>query len=538
MAEAKQRNVLVIDDNKTNLALLKVHLQQMSLEALLAQEAQVGIDIATNQQPDLILLDVMMPDMDGFEVCKRLKSDVRTAAIPIIFVSAKDQSGDKVKGLQLGAVDYITKPFNPAELKTRISIILQMISLQEDLVAKANTDPLTGLANRRSFFEILDRELLQAKMQGNTLAVIMIDLDHFKRVNDTYGHLGGDIVLKQLAHILRTNIYPLDVAARYGGEEFIIMMPGTSSQKAVTAANKLCDVTRKCNWKVSAAEKVTITASFGTVTFDPYDPVDAGELVKRADTALYAAKSQGRDRVVCWDEVDLNEKPILQQKSEISELQKEISSLTTKVHKQDTAVVRAFTEVIAAKAAYMSCHAKNTYKYVVAIADQMNLDNQFKAQMESASALHDIGKIGIPDSILHKTTELSGQEQDIMRQHPAISTKILMPLGISEQKLKIIRHHCECFDGSGYPAGLKGKEIPFGSRVLAVACAFDELTSDRPGRDALSCADALQEIANYLGTKFDPDIVAALQKALQEHQADWPLFARSHAEDAAALCAN
>jgi len=537
MAESKSRTILVIDDNKTNLALLKVHLQQMSLGVLLAQNAHTGIEMATNQQPDMVLLDVMMPSLDGFEVCRRLKADVRTAAIPIIFVSAKDQSGDKVKGLQLGAVDYITKPFNPAELKTRISIILQMITLQEDLVAKANTDPLTGLANRRHFFEILDRELLQAKMQGNTLAIIMIDLDYFKRVNDTYGHLGGDIVLKQLANILRANIYPLDVPARYGGEEFIILMPDTSSQKAVTAANKLCDITRKCNWKVSAAEKVIITASFGTVTFNPYDPIDAGELVKRADTALYAAKSQGRDRVVCWEEVDLNEKPILQKKSEISELQKEISSLTEKVHKQDMAVVSAFAEVIAAKNVCMSCHAKNTYKYFVAIADQMNLDSQFKEEMELAVALHDIGKIGIPDSILHKTTELSAQEHDLMRQHPAISTKILSPLGISEQKLKIIRHHCEYFDGSGYPAGLRGKEIPFGARVLAVACAFDTLTSDRPGRDALSYADALQEIANSLGTKFDPDIVAGLQKAAQEHQEEWPLFTKEQADDPVALCA-
>lgn len=329
----KTRKILVVDDSKSNLALLDAHLRKMGLTTILTDNAYKAIEISIDQQPDLILLDIMMPGIDGFEMCRQLKADNRTFSIPIIFISAKSEAVDKITGLDLGAIGYITKPFDLGELRARIGVVLRIIELQERNLLLANTDELTNLVNRRRFFEIFEREILQAKIKSQPLTLMMLDFDYFKNINDTYGHLVGDTILKQFGKILRENLYPLDVAARYGGEEFIVLMPDTSFEKASKAAERLHRTIDRSEWEVSG-NSISITISIGQVTLEPNNIIDCRDMVKKADAALYVSKHKGRNCVVSWDEVNGDEKAFEPENQEFYVLQRKILSLTRQLRTQ------------------------------------------------------------------------------------------------------------------------------------------------------------------------------------------------------------
>ncbi|HBG27500.1 MAG: hypothetical protein A2Y10_02905 [Planctomycetes bacterium GWF2_41_51] len=523
MQQKRQRKILVIDDSQANLILLRAHLNSMGLVALMADNALDGITIAVEQRPDVILLDVMMPQIDGFEACRRLKADVRTSSIPIIFVSAKDQAEDKISGLKLGAIDYVTKPFNKGELQARIGIVLQMMELQERLLLLANTDELTSLANRRHFFQILDRELLQAKIRGGSVAVMMFDVDHFKNINDTFGHLAGDKILQQVGKILSENIYPMDMAARYGGEEFIVLMPGMPVEIATQRAQKLISHIDKNNWDVNG-KPISVTCSAGVAAFDGADSTDPYELIRRADDALYAAKNRGRNCVVPYNMLKPQEIQHTHQNGDFIELQSKISSLAQQIREQTLGIISAFTKAIIVKDPYLASHIDNVKAYSFEIASKMEVSQQLIDQLQTSATLHDLGKIIIPNNILHKTTPLSDEEMRIVQRHPIASAEILAPIGMFSQEIVIIRHHHENFDGTGYPNGLIGKNIPIGSRILAVANVFDAITSSKPWNlNPRSGEETMKEIESLAGSQFDPQVVYAFRKAYDENQDAWPL---------------
>lgn len=523
MEDKKFRKILVIDDSHANLFLLKVHLQKMGLVPLLADNGPLGLEMAIDQQPDVILLDVMMPEMDGFEVCKKLKADGRTSKIPIIFVSAKTQAVDKVAGLEVGAIDYISKPYNRGELIARIDVILNMVRLQEQLLDLANTDDLTKLANRRNFFEVLDREVLKAKFASDNIAVLMLDIDNFKLVNDTYGHQSGDEILRQMGKILRENIYPVDVAARYGGEEFVVLMMSVDSQQAIEAAERLRSLVGQRPWEI-LGKQITVTVSIGVADIDLRHPFDSHDLIRRADMALYAAKHSGRNCVVYWDHMDENKQLSEAKNQDYEQLQDRISSQSNELQLQAIRMISSFTETMATKDPRMVVHSENVCNYAIAISKEMGLSKDMTVCLGRAGLLHDLGKIGVPDDIIRKTSRLNEQEEEFYRQHPVMGVQILEPLGIFSRELSIIRHHHENFDGTGYPDGLAVREIPMGARILAVANEFDNICSGREYRVPASSQDAINEIVAGAGTKFDPEVVDAFKAVGKKN--NWPLSLR------------
>lgn len=522
----------MVDDNWDNLLLLEAQLHRMGLKSILANHAQKAIETAISEQPDLILLDVMMPDLNGFEACQRLKADNRTSSIPIIFISARADTIDKITGLELGAIDYITKPFNLGELRARIGVVLRIIELQEKNLALANYDELTGLINRRHFFELFKREILQAKMKSHVMALMLLDVDHFKSINDTYGHLAGDVILKQTGKILRENLYPLDVAARYGGEEFTVLMPDTSLDKAKKAAERLRGIIDRWQWVVSD-NPLSVTISIGLVALDPNHIIDSRDMVGKADAALYAAKHKGRNCVVCWNETDTEADEAAEPKSQdYHELQTKISSLTRELRTQAMGTVSALEKAmsLAIRDPYLEHHAKHVQVYATAIAREMNLSAELTGRIGTAALLHDLGKMGMPSYLFSKTTALTKEELHIIRQHPSASTQILAPLGIFYHELQIIRHHHERFDGTGYPDGLQGRQIEIGARVVTVADVFDAITSDHLHRKSQSFETALKDIREGSGTQFDPEVVEAFMKACEKHKLQWPLARLDSAE--------
>ncbi len=306
----KRQTVLVIDDTPMNIRVLSELLMD-DYEVLFATSGADGLKRALSELPDLILLDIMMPGMDGYEVCQRLKSDPLTADIPVVFVTALSQDADEARGLEYGAIDYIVKPITPAIALARIRNHLKMKRYQDLLTSQALLDGLTGIPNRRRFDTILKQEWQRARRTGSKLSLLMIDIDHFKLYNDHYGHLAGDDCLRAVAKAMsQTMQRGGDTVARYGGEEFACILADTSETGAAAVAGRILKaiVDLQLPHKTSPVAPV-LTVSIGGCTAWPEQDNGIGDngaiqeqlehLVQCADKNLYRAKQAGRNQVIC-----------------------------------------------------------------------------------------------------------------------------------------------------------------------------------------------------------------------------------------------
>jgi diguanylate cyclase (GGDEF)-like protein len=300
-------NILIVDDSKLIAHVAKTMLTKQGHEVALAQDGKAGLEAAKSGQPDIILLDLIMPVMDGYEVCEHLKADEATQEIPIIMVTSKAETADKVKGLEMGALDYVTKPFDEAELIARVNIHLRLRELYQEvqqqnrlLQEMANRDGLTGLYNHRYFHEQLSQDFLRARRYHEDLSCVLLDIDFFKKFNDTYGHQTGDVVLRALAEVIERSIRASDLAARYGGEEFALVMYHTDQLAALEAAERLRHMVENHAVKDNG-NLLRVTISVGVATF-PHEKIhDAKELIECADQALYKAKENGRNRIEAYE---------------------------------------------------------------------------------------------------------------------------------------------------------------------------------------------------------------------------------------------
>jgi len=279
--------ILVVDDNDGIREVVKMHLTMAGHEVIEAENGRLGVETAIEHHPDLIILDVMMPEMDGMEACSQIRTDPACAAVYVIMLSARGETSDKVDGLNTGADAYLTKPFEPDELIAQVNAGLRTTEDRR----QAMYDLLTGLFNRRAFDDLMHRELSLRDRHGHTLSMVMIDLDHFKSVNDTYGHHIGDAVLRDLADILRDVCRSSDLPCRWGGEEFACLLPQTDLENALKVAERL----RAAVEGHSFPEVGKVTASIGISQAGPEE--DEESFCRRADEALYKAKKHGRNRV-------------------------------------------------------------------------------------------------------------------------------------------------------------------------------------------------------------------------------------------------
>lgn len=299
--------ILIVDDSRLIAHVAKTMLTKRGHEVILAQDGKAGLEAAKSEQPDIILLDLIMPIMDGYEVCEHLKKDDSTKEIPIIMVTSKAEASDKVKGLEMGALDYVAKPFDEGELVARVNIHLRLrelyVTVQEQnrqLQEMANRDGLTGLYNHRYFHEQLSQDFLRAKRYHENLSCILFDIDFFKKFNDTYGHQTGDVVLRALATVIQRATRESDLAARYGGEEFAIVLYYTDGAAAYQAAERLRTMVESHEVQDNG-NVLRVTISVGVATF-PHERVhDSKELIDYADQTLYKAKDNGRNRVEVFD---------------------------------------------------------------------------------------------------------------------------------------------------------------------------------------------------------------------------------------------
>jgi diguanylate cyclase (GGDEF)-like protein len=295
---ARNGRILIVDDAMENIQILH-HALRDEHEVLFALDGAKALDIAHQQHPDLILLDAVMPGMDGYAVCAALQAAPKLQDIPIIFVTALSQPEDETRALESGAADFISKPFNVAVVRARVRTQLTVKRQADAMRELTLTDTLTGVANRRSFNETMDNEWRRCGRLGMPLSVIMIDIDHFKLYNDRYGHQAGDMCLQQVATAMkRCATRPQDKLARYGGEEFILLLPQEGIHGAEVVAQRILDEVRKLALPHAASTtcgQVSVSMGLASVT-PPADGGDSDALIRTADGLLYRAKQTGRNR--------------------------------------------------------------------------------------------------------------------------------------------------------------------------------------------------------------------------------------------------
>jgi diguanylate cyclase (GGDEF)-like protein len=309
MATQPPATILIADDEPVNLAFLQSIFRD-EYRVVSATTGHEALRRSEEESPALIILDVLMPDISGYEVCRRLKENPATQHIPIIFVTALESEEDEEQGLQLGAVDYLTKPLRAGIIRARVRNLLTMVRQRQLLEELVLLDPLTEIPNRRALNQTLEHEWARCLRIHQPLSLAMVDIDYFKSFNDSYGHGAGDEALKRVAHVLReTAKRPGDLAARYGGEEFVVLLPHTPQRGAYKFCRQIRYHIQKLGIPHGGSPLGVLTVSIGGATLWPRQGISPSTLLEEADQQLYRAKSMGRNRVVWKQQSEAGDRP-------------------------------------------------------------------------------------------------------------------------------------------------------------------------------------------------------------------------------------
>lgn len=370
----------------------------------------------------------------------------------------------------------------------------------EKLRSISMIDEMTGAYNYRYCMQRLDQELAQAKRHDRHLGVLLLDVDHFKNYNDINGHLAGDAALKRLTELFNDNVRTFDTVTRYGGEEFVIIAPDTDLESLEILAGRLCEVVSEEPFGGAQEQPGgTLTISVGCSSYPTWaDSVD--QLLRQADHALYHAKQQGGDRAETYGEVPT---------TALSRNREDIAVL---------AAVNTLMRIISGRDGYTYGHSRRVMKYCRDIGEELGFDDERMRTLQWAALVHDLGKIELSRSLLTKPGDLDDYEWVHIQRHPEISAQIIEPIIDRMGEIaRAVRAHHERYDGTGYPKGVSGEEIPLVARILAVADAIDAMGSERPYRGGLDVEQIVEELAEGKGRQFDPEIADIAIRILAEY---------------------
>ena len=379
--------------------------------------------------------------------------------------------------------------------------VARMAERMADTWQLATVDAMCGIRNRQSLLVQLQAELQRAARYDRPLSIVLMDLDHFKRLNDSYGHDAGDRVLRELAQLVAANIRSVDVIGRYGGEEFLLILPETQPESAAAIAEKLRWLIASREIVLADGDRVHVTVSAG-VAGGPGAVLRLDPLVRDADAALYSAKALGRNQVFVFretgDDGTIRKAPI-----DPAARQRAVDVGKAAMAAAQDALLRT----IADRDAWAGKPSTLIAEASVEVALALGLPAGELDRIRTASLLHDLGKLAIPDEILQKPGELAEREWRIVAEHPKIGQVVLEQAGALRDAAIIVLHHHEWFDGRGYPLGLAGNDIPLGARIVSIADAYEAMVAGRPYRAAISHEAALTELRRQAGYQFDPQLV-------------------------------
>ena len=412
-----------------------------------------------------------------------------------------------------------TNRYKASELE-KSKLNRELIKTNEKLKSISLIDAHTGLYNYRYLQEAIEVEFHQARRYAQNLAIIMLDVDYFKSINDVYGIVFGDLVLKQLAKQLKRMVRRYDILIRYSGEEFIIVSPRLNRNTAFNLAQRLLDSLNFINFG-NKKHSVKLKMSLSVVSFPDDRAKNGMDLVNRADVLLNKAKESGGNRVYS----SLDVKNLLSKGMEkisktvgIKTLKNTINKLNKQSKQGLTESIFAFAKTLELKDHYTGEHVENTVHFATGVANELNLPKEDVELIKQAAMLHDLGKIGISENILLKKGKLNKKEFDEIKKHPQIGADIIRPIKFLHDLIPFIFYHHERWDGKGYPSGIRGEDIPLGARVIAIADVYQALISDRPYHKAFTKSAAIEIIKKSSGTQFDPRVVNAFLKVASKEK--------------------
>jgi diguanylate cyclase (GGDEF)-like protein len=522
-APSQRIDLLLVEDNVDDVSIFRHHVRRLpgDYRVEIAYTGAEALDKARMRPYDAMLIDQLLPDYSGEQLITELRAAV--PELPTIMLTGQGDEQLAVTVMKAGAYDYLRKDGLTTQLLQRtLHSVIERARLEKEvrqaherLRERAIRDGLTGLYNHRHFQEQLRSEFARATRYDEELSCVMLDLDHFKSVNDTYGHPVGDEVLKHLARMLEELARQYDIIARYGGEEFVLLLPNTPRTGATALAQRVCEQLASAPFEFEEiALQLTVSAGVASTADERVN--SEADLVKLADEALYRAKHEGRNRVCVAEPTSTTDSMGFMSTPTPALGRPAMRVFESAVRRR---VVKALRDVVRAsesKGGGYEGHSDRTRELAQRIGARLGVTEAELETISVVGALHDIGRLAVSDSVWMKPGWLTDEERTEAQRHPEIGAALLNAHAALEAEAAAVRAHHERWDGSGYPDGLAGAAIPLPARVVSVAAGWVALTSSRPWRDPLEDAEAFAVLRDGAGAAYDPQVVDAMMAVLRE----------------------